>query len=413
MLAGAEGKATALAMRVIVAMAGVSGTRDLIPIERAHIDSCLYHGPLGVDFAELLASGGGRVRVPTTLNVSALDLLHPERILRDQATRDLARRQMDAYVAMGCQPTWTCAPYQLPDRPRFGEHIAWAESNAIVFANSVLGARTARYGDFIDICAALTGRVPDAGLHRDENRRARIVFRLDWLSARGELADELYGLIGHIVGQESGARVAAIVGLPQGSTEDQLKALGAAAASSGAVAMFHAVGVTPEAATLDAALGGHPPDRSVEITPARLRRAWDELSTSDGSRGVAAVSVGTPHFSAEQVARLDELLAGRAVHQSVEMYASMGRDTLASLAESGVAERLARAGVQVVTDTCTYITSILRAPRGSTVMTDSAKWAWYAPGNLGVDVVYGSLSDCVATAVSGRIIRQVPAELNG
>ncbi|MEP7158524.1 MAG: aconitase X, partial [Chloroflexota bacterium] len=131
MLAGAEGKATALAMRVIVAMARVSGTRDLIPIERAHVDGCLYHGPLGVDFAELLASGGGRVRVPTTLNVSALDLLHPDRILHDQPTRDLARRQMDAYVAMGCQPTWTCAPYQLPDRPRFGEHIAWAESNAI------------------------------------------------------------------------------------------------------------------------------------------------------------------------------------------------------------------------------------------------------------------------------------------
>src|SRR5688572_23007304 len=115
MLAGEEGKATAQAMRVIVAMARVSGASDLIPIERAHIDGCLYHGPLGVDFAELLASGGGQVRVPTTLNVSALDLLHPDRVLLDPPTQGLARRQMDAYVAMGCQPTWTCAPYQLPD----------------------------------------------------------------------------------------------------------------------------------------------------------------------------------------------------------------------------------------------------------------------------------------------------------
>jgi predicted aconitase len=318
---------------------------------------------------------------------------------------------MDAYVALGCQPTWTCAPYQLPDRPRLGEHIAWAESNAIVFANSVLGARTGRYGDFIDICAALTGRAPNAGLHRDENRHARAVFRLDWLSE--EMADELYGLIGHVVGQESGALVPAIVGLPQTSTEDQLKALAAAAASSGAVAMFHAVGVTPEAATLDMALGGRQPERSLDITPERLRQAWDELSTSDGSRGVAAVSVGTPHFSMAQLARLDELLAGRIVRPSVEMYASTGRDTLARSAESGIAERLARAGVQVVTDTCTYVTSILRAPRGSTVMTDSAKWAWYAPGNLGVEVVYGSLNDCVETAVSGRVVRHPPGELDG
>lgn len=412
MLAGADGNATALAMRVIVAMARVSGTRDLIPIERAHIDSCLYHGPLGIDFAELLASGGGRVRVPTTLNVSALDLLHPDRILHDRQTRDLARRLMDAYVAMGCQPTWTCAPYQLPDRPRFGEHIAWAESNAIVFANSVLGARTGRYGDFVDICAALTGRVPNAGLHRDENRHARVVFRLDGLSRPGELADELYGLIGHVVGQETGTRVPAIVGLPVKSTEDQLKALAAAAASSGAVAMFHAVGVTPEAITLDMALGGRQPEGSVEVTPARLRQAWNELSTSDGSRGVAAISIGTPHYSLAQLALLDKLFAGRVVHPSIEMYASTGRDTLARSAESGVAERLARAGVLVVTDTCTYVTSILRAPQGSTVMTDSAKWAWYAPGNLGVQVVYGSLEDCVETAVLGRVVRRLPAELD-
>ncbi len=152
--------------------------RDLRDVTRAHIDSCLYHGQVGLDFAERLLAGGASVTVPATLNVSSLDLLHPELVLLDDETRGRARRLMDAYVAMGCRPTWTCAPYQLPDRPAFGEHVAWAESNAIVFANSVLGARTNRYGDFIDICAAVTGRVPDHGLHTDEGRRATARFLL-------------------------------------------------------------------------------------------------------------------------------------------------------------------------------------------------------------------------------------------
>src|SRR5215211_5994669 len=163
-------------MGLIVRMAELAGAAELVDVSSAHVDGCLFHGQAGLDFAERLVHGGGAVRVPTTLNVSSLDLLHPDHYLGDQETARAARRLMDAYVAMGCRQTWTCAPYQLPERPRFGEHVAWAESNAIVFANSVLGARTARYGDFIDICAAITGRVPDAGLHRTERRRGRAVF---------------------------------------------------------------------------------------------------------------------------------------------------------------------------------------------------------------------------------------------
>lgn len=413
MLAGEQGEAVALAMRIVVAVANVAGAERLIEISAAHIDGCLYHGPVGVDFAERLAGAGGRVKVPTTLNVSALDLLHPERIRLDDATRASARRLMDAYTAMGGQPSWTCAPYQLPDRPSFGQHIAWAESNAIVFANSVLGARTGRYGDFMDICAALTGRVPYAGLHRDENRRAQIVFRLDVLDAHEALPDELYGAVGHLVGRESGGQLPVIVGLPTDSTEDQLKALSAASASSGAVAMFHAVGVTPEAPTLADALGGIDPLREVPITRESLRAAWSELSTAGDDSQVAAVSVGTPHFSFAQLERLDALLAGRKVSRGVELYASTGREALGRATEAGIGTRLEAAGVRLVTDTCTYVTSIIGAPEGSTMMTDSAKWAWYAPGNMGVEVVYGSLEDCVETAVTGRLVRRVPRMLDG
>src|SRR5919201_1230444 len=148
MLEGERGDGAALAMRLVVKMAEVARAPRLRDVVGAHIDSCLYHGRAGLDFAERLVAGGATVAVPSTLNVSSLDLLHPELVHLDEGTATDAKRLMDAYVAMGCRPTWTCAPYQLPDRPGFGEHVAWGESNAIVFANSVLGARTNRYCDF-------------------------------------------------------------------------------------------------------------------------------------------------------------------------------------------------------------------------------------------------------------------------
>src|SRR4029079_4446690 len=156
-----------------------------------------------------------RVRIPTTLNVGSLDLIHPHLIRSPSAEISAARKLMDGYVKLGARPTWTCAPYQLPGRPTLGTHIAWAESNAVVFANSVLGARTDRYGDFIDICAAVTGRVPDAGLHRDENRRGEIVFDITGLPERMLGSEILAPVLGYLVGRESGPRVPVIVGLPR------------------------------------------------------------------------------------------------------------------------------------------------------------------------------------------------------
>jgi predicted aconitase len=251
-LAGERGDGAALAMRLVVRLAEIAEAPRLRDVTGAHVDSCLYHGRAGSDFADRLRAGGATVAVPTTLNVGSLDLLHPELVRLDQGTRTAARRLMDAYVAIGCRPTWTCAPYQLPDRPAFGEHVAWAESNAIVFANSVLGARTDRYGDFIDICAAVTGRVPDAGLHTDLGRMATLVVRLGDLPHRLLESEVLHPVLGHLLGRLAGSRVAAIDGLPTDVGEGRLKALGAAAASSGSVALFHAVGVTPEAPTMEA-----------------------------------------------------------------------------------------------------------------------------------------------------------------
>ena len=401
-LDGGEGEAACLAMRIIVALARVNGAPGLINVTRAHIDGCLYHGRAGLDFARRLLTDGGRVSVPTTLNVASLDLLHPGLVRPDGTTAELARELMDAYVAMGCEPTWTCAPYQLPDRPVLGEQIAWGESNAIAFVNSVVGARTNRYGDFTDICAAITGRVPDSGLHRTANRRAEVVFRLRDIPEQLLDEDVFYPVLGHLVGQRTGSAIPAIAGLPPGQPEDRLKALGAAAASSGAVALFHAVGSTPEAASLEDALQGRDPARVADITPDDVVRARDSLTTSPGDT-IGGVSLGTPHLSVAGFARLVELLDGVRVHPAVEFYVSTGRGVLEQVKEKGWAELLERAGVELVTDTCTYITPVVRKAR--VMMTDSGKWAYYAPGNIGVEVVFGSMRECVLSAAEGRVVR--------
>lgn len=247
LLAGEIGKGARLAMQLLVRYAEALESKRFIPIVGAHIDGCLYHGQSGQDFVDRFCSVGARVLVPTTLNVAAIDLLHPDMRTYDP---DLVRAQgalIDSYVALGCLPTLTCAPYQRISRPRQGDHVAWAESNAIVFANSVLGARTDRYGDFADICAALTGRVPLAGLHIDANRRPRLVLAMPGQAASGLARDLYFGTVGYVTRARASRIVPALTELPGDNNEDELKMLGAAAASSGATAMFHVVGFTPEA----------------------------------------------------------------------------------------------------------------------------------------------------------------------
>lgn len=400
-LEGAHGDAGALAMRVVVAAAELLGADRLVEISSAHVDGCLYHGDGGVEFAERLVAGGGRVRVPTTLNVGALDLLHPGTVRGDAHHATMARRQMDAYLALGCAPTWTCAPYQAGHRPAFGQQVAWGESNAIAFANSVLGARTERYGDFLDACCALTGRAPHHGLHVTESRRATVVVDASGVPPVLAASDVFYPVLGTWLGLEVGREVAAIVGLPASVTEDQLKALGAAGASSGAVALFHVVGVTPEAPTLEAATQGTRPTRRVTLTAEGLRPALDRLSTTS-AREVDAVAVGSPHFSREEFASLVPLVRGERLR--IPFFACTGRDVLAWLEERGDAAVLRDAGVQIVVDTCVVVTPILPAA-GGVLMTCSGKFAHYGPSNTGYQVVYGSLEECVASALTGRVTR--------
>jgi predicted aconitase len=202
LLAGAHGQAAALSMRLLVRFAEVVEAPHFIACTRAHIDGCLYHGQASLDFVERMVSLGGKVRVPTTLNVGSMDLIHPELFRGTNELREAGTRLMIAHEELGCVPTYTCAPYQTIFRPVLGEQVAWAESNAIVFCNSVLGARTNRYGDFLDLASALTGRIPYYGLHVTENRRATLILEITgWPDGWGVAGSPLAVAVGHAIGK--------------------------------------------------------------------------------------------------------------------------------------------------------------------------------------------------------------------
>jgi predicted aconitase len=397
--AGRDGGGAAVAMRLVVESGRLLGADSLVPVASAHIDGCLYHGDSGTEFAEFLVAKGARVRVPATLNVGALDLLRPGNVRLAPGRRDMALRLMRAYEAMGCRSTWTCAPYQAGHRPDTGSDVAWGESNAVAFCNSVLGARTNRYGDFLDIACAIAGRAPRYGLHLPANRRATLLVDTSAISDALKGREAFWPVLGAWLGRTVGEAIAVIDGLAGFATEDRLKALGAAAASTGAVALFHVAGVTPEAATAEDILAdGH---GTVALTPKALRDARALLSTASGD-AVDAVAVGSPHFSEDEATALAALLAGRRVR--VPIYLNTSRHVLGRLERAGRLASLTEAGVVPIVDTCVVTTPILPAG-GGVLMTNSGKFAFYAPGNTGYGVQFGSLADCVESAVAGRLVR--------
>jgi hypothetical protein len=401
--AGAHGPAARMAMSILVRMAGVYGAPAMMDITQAHIDSTIYIGEAGLEYAERLAGLGAKVSVPTSLNVSGVDEHHWREwaVPPDWAAK--AYRQMVAYQGMGCRPTWTCAPYQTDMAPAFGQQIAWGESNAIAYANSVIGARTNRYPDLLDVCAAITHRVPAVGLHLTENRAGQVLMRLAGVPEALQAHDAFYPVLGHLMGQIAQDRIPVVTGFTRRPTDDQMKALSAACASSGTVALFHLVGVTPEAPTADAAFQGRKPELDVEVGLARLRAARRELTTAEGA-GIDMVVLGSPHFSFNEFKTLAPLLEGRERHGSVEFLVTSSR-TMRDLArDAGLLAPLERFGGRMTVDTCILATPML--PKTvKRLMTNSAKYAYYSPGLLGTEVVFGGLADCVSSAVAGRVVR--------
>lgn len=410
LLEGRYGRAAQMAMRIVARMADVVEADELMDVSQAHIDGCGLLSDAGLEFAETLAAGGAQVSVPTTLNMGPLDLQNWKDFGVDEEFAAKAIRQGKAYTDMGCIPTWSCAPYQGYLTPRFGQQIAWGESNAICYANSVLGARTNRYGDFMDICAAITGRVPKCGLHLKENRKGQILFRLVDIDPAVMQTAAFYAALGHYLGSVAEDKIPVIQGLDAAASTDQLKALCAAAASAGAVALFHAVGVTPEANTLQEAFAGSEPQRVIDVGPSDLQQAWDALSTAEENDKLDLVVLGCPHFSFDEFRDLAALIRtqteqGRKLAPQVKFIVISCQTSFALAQRGEFLDELKDFGVEITLDTCVFHTPMVRGDT-KVIMTNSGKCAYYAPGELGVKVALGTMADCVESAVAGCVFRK-------
>lgn len=410
LLDGKRGKAAQAAMQIVLRMAALQGAKDLLDVAQAHIDGCIYTGPASLRFARQLADWGGKVKVPTTLNSISVDHRRWRELGVDKAFGEPAAALGDAYMEMGAQMSYTCAPYLLDSKPSLGEQVVWAESNAVVYANSVLGARTLKYPDYLDICIALTGRAPNVGSHRDEGRLATLRIDVELPAGHDE---SIFPLLGYHIGELCGSRIPVVDGLqPLAPDSDALKAFGAAFATTSAAPMFHIAGVTPEAPDTSTALGGMAPQQHLRVTPADLIASWRELDHAS-EPGVQLVSLGNPHFSASECADLAKLLAGRRKHPDVALVIALGRAVQEKARAAGDVKVLEDFGAQLLNDTCwCMIGEPVIPPQCTTLMTNSAKYAHYGPGLAGRQVHFGSLAACVEAACSGRGDGGVPRWLS-
>ena len=400
MLAGRDGMACAQAMRIVCAMAAQQGAERLVDVTQAHVDGCIYASPANLTFAERMAAMGARVRVPTTMNAISVDRDNWRAQGVPPSFGGPAQRLADAYVAMGCRASFTCSPYLLDSAPGRGEAVAWAESNAVIYANSVLGARTAKHPDFLDLCIAMTGRAPLSGVYLDRNRKARRIIDVDLPPGTD---DAFWPLAGWLAGKLSPDRTPVLRGLaPARPGPDALKALCAAFGTTSAAPMLHVAGVTPEADRI-----ADDADRC-RITRADMADGWRMLN--DGPDKIDLVALGSPHASLAECRDLALALAGRRV--AVPTIVTAGRDTISQARAEGVLARLEQAGVQVIPDLCWCSISRPVFPEGArTLMTNSGKYAHYGPGLSGCAVRFGPLGRCVQAALTGRTGGDLPAWL--
>ena len=404
LLDGSQGKAAQVAMQIVLRMAHIQGAKYLVDITQAHIDGCIYTGPASLRFAQQLVAWGAKVRVPTTLNSISVDQRRWRELGIDPALGVPASALGDAYMAMGAQLSFTCAPYLLDSAPKAGEQIVWAESNAVVYANSVLGARTLKYPDYLDICIALTGRAPLIGCHLEDQRKARLHIEVPPLS---NLDDSFYPLLGYHIGALAGSRIPLVSGLQQQHPNlDDLKAFGAAFATTSAAALFHIAGVTPEALDPTRVIDGPLPVFKLSLE--ELRLSWQELNSARDAR-VDVVSLGNPHFSLSEFARLASLCQGRHRHPDVVLAITCGRTVLEQARAAGHIAVIEAFGAVIISDTCwCMLGEPVIPPAARNLMTNSGKYAHYAPGLVGRKVHFASLAECVDAACSATASGRLP-----
>lgn len=393
MLAGKHGPALQKAMEIIVALGTIYGAAELVPVTSVQVAGVSYKnlGQAGLDFLREWAAQGARVRVPTTLNPAGMDL----RAWRELGfPQTFARQQLavvEAYRAMGISPTCSCTPYLVGNVPGFGEHVAWAESSAVSFANSVLGARTNREGGPSALAAALTGRTAAYGLHLDENRRAR--YMVDVRCPLRSGAD--FGALGYLVGKmvRNAVPYFRLSTLPSPPPLTlPLKTLGAAMAASGAVALYHVEGVTPEA------------QRGEMLAPDAERVIIEDLSPAYAALNapveqIDLVSIGCPHASLDEIAEVARAVDDRRLRAA--LWITTARQIKDRAAEAGYVATIEAAGGRVVADTC-LVVAPMDALGFRTLATNSAKMAFYTPSHSGLQVRFGPLEQCLDAALTGR-----------
>lgn len=401
MLAGKRGIPCKKAMEILVQLGEIYGAKRMIPISSVHMpgSSVVVAGKAGTRLVEEMAAQGGKFGPVTTLNTAACDLASPGVIGFPEDLVAMQQRLTNAYCEMGGISLHSCTPYFAGNAPQQGEHVAWGESSAIIFANSVLGAYTNREGGPTALAAALTGYVPEYGLHLKENRRGQVVVKVE------EVPQDIneFGSLGYYVGQICRERIPVFLGIEKADM-DQLKMLGAALASSGAVALYHMVGVTPEALTYEAAMGGLEPEEEIVYGSKEKAEAMAKLNRATGDQ-VDMVAIGCPHASIKEIGEVAGLLAGKRVKAGLKVWIITSITVKVVAERMGYVKTIEEAGAQIVCDTCIILAPMqaVKEKEGiASIATNSAKLAHYAPGQWSFNLHYGSLTQCIEAAVSGR-----------
>ena len=387
-LAGGEGEAKQIAMEILTNIGEAMEADSFVQV--SSVQAMAHFGSLhiaGRDWLEKLACMGGKCCVPTTQDPASIPFKHWQEMGYDSEYAENQYRLEAAIMKLGEMPKWSCTPYYQGSVPRAGQNIAWAESSAVSFANSVLGARTNRTPAGLAVCAALTGKMPRYGLYLPENRKATIKINVE----AADLTSLDYNTIGIITGKIAGAKIPAIYGLPQSTTNDQLKYLGASAASSGQVALYHADGITPEALFTDV-FDGKAPEEEFVITRKDLDDEAERMS-APGEWQPQLAAVGCPHYSSEEVIRLAEILGDRKVSEGKAFWVFTTAETESLAERMGIKQKLEDAGVRIMAQTCLVISPLVGGYKK--LITDSGKFASYLPSEHNIDIRYAETEKCV------------------
>jgi predicted aconitase len=396
MLDGKFGEAARYSLEILVKLGLMYGAEHFVEIESAHVALSYPYFQASIDLAEIFADKGGKFRLPATTNTThwPSNFNRWPELPESSEYHERCRRLIAAVKKMGGIMTCSCTPYYQGNLPRFGAYCSWTESSAITFANSVCGARANRITDGLDKAAAITGRMPYFGLYLDENRKGNALVKVEFTPKN--LTD--YGLLGYLVGKYFGDKIPVIEGLPAKTTVNQLKVFGAAAAGSGAVPLYHCVGLTPEARTREQAFGGVKTDLEIKIGPKEIAAAVADLNTAKEER-FDAVFLGCPHPDIAEVKNLAALLSGKRVKAGVKFWIFISADVLALARNLGYADLIEETGAEFLERTCAIFFD-LKSWGWKTVLTDSPKFANLLPSDpTWLNAILLDTEGCIKAAI--------------